>query len=91
MFNRHHYLLFDVVHGVGEKDGGGWIRGTHLGLWTLQCWEEGGVKEGWLVETKARSYVTSHTEVGVLGEEKEKIINTTLRLVTWMSEPNSSI
>ena len=63
------YLLFDLVHRVGEEDGRCRVRGTHLGLWTLECREEGGVKEGRFVETKARSNVTSHTEIGILRRE----------------------
>lgn len=62
----HIYLLFYLLHGVCEEDGGGGIRRTHLGLRTLQSWEEGGVKQGWLVEAETRSNVSRHAEIGIL-------------------------
>ncbi len=60
------HLVFDLLHGVCEEDGGGGVTGTHLGLGALQGWEERGVEESGLGKAQARRHVSRHTEVRVL-------------------------
>lgn len=64
--------MFDLLHGVGEEDGGVWVRGTHLRLRALQSREERRVEQGRLVEAQARGDVSGHAEIWVLEENRGK-------------------
>lgn len=60
------HLVFDLLGGVGEEDGGVCVTGTHLGLGPLQCGEEGGMQQGRFGVANPGGHVTGHPEVGVL-------------------------
>ena len=60
------HLSLNLVIGVSEEDGGGWVTGAHLGLGSLQSWEEGGVKESRLWVAQTRCHISCHSKVGVL-------------------------
>ena len=55
-----------LVGRVREEDGGVRVRGGHLGLGPLEGGEEGGVDEGRFEESKTRSNISGHPEVGIL-------------------------
>jgi hypothetical protein len=73
-------LLLDLCGGVGEEDGGVFVRGGHLRLRALQRREERRVHQRWLDVAQPRRHVPRHTEIRVLqGRREGQRLQRTLR------------
>lgn len=66
------YLLLDLVCRICKEYGGVLVGSTHLSARSLQGWEEGRMEKGRLLESYSWGHVTSHPEVRILWEGKDK-------------------